>query len=182
MYLAIMCHYHNEQYLHVSSMEGWAYQTMVRIGYNENNQYVIFITILYYLVHVIVSQISTLIAYPVIYFWQTKWCHIFRWNYIDIVLYCGYRTILWVLWSLVIAWMNIVYYMLYERVRDTTSKYINKNWIKDKSEAFRQMSKNYFIMFLFITYFSRKTLDLIVLPGNINSFKHFRWKENRKST
>ena len=68
MYLAIMCHYHNEQYLHVISMEGWAYQTMVRIGYNENNQYVIFITILYYLVHVIVSQISTLIAYPVIYF------------------------------------------------------------------------------------------------------------------
>ena len=51
MYLAIMCHYHNEQYLHISSIEGWAYQTMVRIGYNENNQYVIFITISYYLVH-----------------------------------------------------------------------------------------------------------------------------------
>ena len=60
MYLAIMCHYHNEQYLHIISIEGWAYQTMVRIGYNENNQYVIFITILYYLVHVIVSQINRL--------------------------------------------------------------------------------------------------------------------------
>ena len=52
MYLAIMCHYHNEQYLHIISIEGWAYQTMVRIGYNENNQYVIFITILYNLARV----------------------------------------------------------------------------------------------------------------------------------
>ena len=59
MYLAIMCHYHNEQYLHVSSMEGWAYQPMVRNGYNENNQYVIFITILYYLVHVIVNRLPS---------------------------------------------------------------------------------------------------------------------------
>ena len=59
MYLAIMCHYHNEQYLHISSIEGWAYQTMERIGYNEFNQYVIFITILYYLVHVIVNRLPS---------------------------------------------------------------------------------------------------------------------------
>ena len=44
MYLAIMCHYHNEQYLHIISIEGWAYQTIILIGYNESNQYVIFIT------------------------------------------------------------------------------------------------------------------------------------------
>ena len=53
MYLAIMCHYHNEQYLHIISIEGWAYQTIIRIGHNESNQYVIFITILYHLVRVI---------------------------------------------------------------------------------------------------------------------------------
>ena len=47
MYLAIMCHYHNEQYLHIGSIEGWAYQTIIRIGHNESNQYVIFITISY---------------------------------------------------------------------------------------------------------------------------------------
>ena len=46
MYLAIMCHYHNEQYLHIISIEGWAYQTIILIGYNESNQYVIFITII----------------------------------------------------------------------------------------------------------------------------------------
>ena len=160
MYLAIMCHYHNEQYLHISSKEGWAYQTMVRIGYNENNQYVIFITILYYLVHVIVLSYN-------------KPCDAI---FLDQLLFCIVVNVQFfrVLWLLVIAWMNIVYYMLYERARETTSKYINKNWTKDKSEAFRQMSKKYFIMFLFITYFSRKTLDLIVLPANINSFKHFR--------
>ena len=48
-----MWHYHNEQYLHIGSIEGWAYQTIIRIGYNENNQYVIFITILYYLLRCI---------------------------------------------------------------------------------------------------------------------------------
>ena len=56
MYLAIMCHYHNEQYLHINSIEGWAYQTIILIGYNESNQYVIFITISYYLVHLIVTR------------------------------------------------------------------------------------------------------------------------------
>ena len=55
MYLAIMCHYHNEQYLHISSIEGWAYQTMVRIGYNENNQYVIFSITFYLITHFILT-------------------------------------------------------------------------------------------------------------------------------
>ena len=55
MYLAIMCHYHNEQYLHIISLEGWAYQTMVRIGYNENNQYVIFSITFYLITHFILT-------------------------------------------------------------------------------------------------------------------------------
>ena len=67
MYLAIMCHYHNEQYLHIGSIEGWAYQTIIRIGYNENNQYVIFITILYYLIHAITRYVASIFILMISY-------------------------------------------------------------------------------------------------------------------
>ena len=58
MYLAIMCHYHNEQYLHIISIEGWAYQTIIVIGYNESNQYVIFIIIHRYVASIFILMIS----------------------------------------------------------------------------------------------------------------------------